>query len=79
MNTITSLFQQAQLAEAAYADFTNNMNDPVGALTNASLGGKFSQAQAAAFTADWSVVDQYDNSALGGLLGTGFSATLFPN
>jgi len=34
MSTIQNLFQQAQLAEAAYADFTNNLNDPAGALTN---------------------------------------------
>lgn len=79
MNTIQKLFQKAQLAEAAYADFTNNMNDPTAALTNPDLGGKFSQSQAAAFAAEWSVVDQYDNSSMFGLVGTGFSATLFQN
>ena len=50
MSTIQDMFQQAQLAEAAYADFSNNKNDPAGALTNAGLGGHFSQAQATDFS-----------------------------
>ena len=74
MSSIQNLFQQAQLAEAAYADFSNP--DVQKALTNAG----FSSAQAVEFVAHWRVIDQYDNSTgLIGLFGTGFSATLFQN
>jgi hypothetical protein len=71
MSTIQDLFLQAQLAEAAYADFTNYLNDPAGALTNPSLGGNFSSSQAAAFAARYQVVSQLPNTA------SGFSATVF--
>lgn len=72
MNTVQNLFQQAQLAEAAYADFVT-YTDPKAALK----AGGFSDKQADGFLADWRFIDQYDNSAWGGLVGTGFSATLF--
>jgi len=44
MSTIQDLFQQAQLAEAAYGDFSNTNITREQALINA----KFSRAQAAA-------------------------------
>jgi hypothetical protein len=82
MNTITSLFQQAQLSEAAYANFFDNSGNLI--TTNAGLvtaltDNKFSQAQATAFLAQWEVVDQY--TANGIIFGdtSGFSATLFRN
>jgi len=77
MNTIKNLFQQAQLAEAAYTNFAGNAN-PVDALTTGD--SKFSQAQATAFVAQWEVVDQYSASGLFGLTdGSGFSGTVFRN
>ncbi len=76
MNTVQNLFQQAQLAEAAYVNFF----DKAGSLitTNAGLvtaltNSKFSQAQAVAFAAEWSVVSQQPNTV------SGFSATVFKN
>ena len=62
MNITTSLFDQAQLAEAAYANFidaggnviTNNA-DVIAALQ----AKKFSEAQATDFTDHWQVVSQY--------------------
>lgn len=83
MNTIQNLFQQAQLAEAAYADLTTAIGSESHMLTALNVankdvyGGSFSTAQAAAFIADWTVVDQY--TATETWLGTGFSATLFKN
>lgn len=78
MSTIQNLFQQAQLAEAAYANFFDNSGNLVttvakltGALTTGGM--KFSAAQAAAFAADWSVVSQQPNTS------NGFSATVFKN
>lgn len=78
MNTIQSLFQQAQLAEAAYANFAGiNASSSAQAiqdvLTNPNKNGKFSQAQATAFAAQWSVVSQQPNTS------NGFSATVFRN
>ena len=73
MNTIQNLFQQAQLAEAAYANFGGFAN-PKDALVDI----KFSNAQATDFVAHWRVVDQYTASGLFGLTdGSGFSATVF--
>lgn len=74
MSTIQELFQQAQLAEAAYADFAY----PDGAekaLTNEGFG----ETQATELLTHWRVVDQYTAPAgLFGLTdGTGFSATVF--
>ena len=68
MSTIQSLFQQAQLAEAAYANFGAFAN-PVDALTNID----FSPAQATAFVTDWEVADHVPDTAMG------FSATIFRN
>lgn len=71
MSTIQNLFQQAQLAEAAYADFSDPTKTFFDALTTGD--GAFSSAQAAAFVTDWSVVNQQPNTV------SGFSATLFKN
>ena len=71
MSTIQDLFQQAQLAEAAYSDFFNNPGNPIRALTTGA--GKFSDAQAAAFVVEWSVVNQLPDTS------NGFSGTLFRN
>jgi hypothetical protein len=84
MNTIQNLFQQAQLAEAAYADLMTAIGSQSNLLTalnianKDSYGGSFSPAQATDFVAHWRVVDQYTASAWGGLTdGSGFSTTLF--
>src|SRR3989338_6143668 len=84
MSTIQNLFQQAQLAEAAYADLSSaigNQGELQKALDvafNGQYGGSFSAAQAADFVTHWRVVDQYTASGLFGLTdGTGFSATVF--
>jgi hypothetical protein len=60
MNTVQNLFQQAQLAEAAYANLagittSTTPGDLALVLANTALDGKFSAAQATAFTNDWSV------------------------
>ncbi len=79
MNTIQELFQQAQLAEAAYANFLDPTKTRLQALQDEGM----STAQANAFLARWRVVDQYDPSALLGHfsaflgVGSGFSATVF--
>jgi hypothetical protein len=75
MSTIQALFQQAQLAEAAYANFSAYIEDPKAAL----IAGEFSAAQAAAFVEQWTVVHQF--SATCGMFGdrSGFSGTLFRN
>jgi len=67
MNTITSIFEQAQLAEAAYADFSNPNISHLAALQ----AEKFSSAQATEFLNNWRVVDHVPN------LNSGFTATLF--
>src|SRR3989338_1315388 len=81
MSTIQNLFQQAQLAEAAYANLAGmNAATPKTTLELAlkTGDGKFSAAQAADFVTHWRVVDQYTASGLFGLTdGTGFSATVF--
>jgi|CXWL01.1.fsa_nt_gi hypothetical protein len=71
MSTIQNLFQQAQLAEAAYADFSDPTKTIFDALTTGN--GKFSQAQATAFINEWEVVSQQPNT------GKGFSGTVFQN
>lgn len=77
MSTIQNLFEQAQLAEAAYSKFVVNGNlivtsdELITALTTGD--GKFSATQATAFAKDWSVISQQPNTA------SGFSATLFKN
>ena len=93
MSTITSVFEQAQLAEAAYANFINSAGGIVSGdeLKGALIASGFSSdpndptqsAQAAEFVSNWEVVHQYDNSesflGIPGVFGTGFSATLFKN
>jgi len=84
MGTILNLFEQLQLAEAAYANLvgmTVSTSPEVLALALTTGDGKFSKAQATDFVNLWSVVDQYTAPAgLFGLTdGTGFSATLFHN
>jgi len=74
MSTIQDLFQQAQLAQAAYASFFDNAGNLV--TTNAGViralqNGGMSETQATAFVAQWRVVDQMQNTT------SGFSATTF--
>lgn len=75
MNTITSVFEQAQLAEAAYADFWNKQTNSI--MTSkiqvqaALEANDFSTAQATEFLNNWQVVDHVPD------LGSGFSATVF--
>ncbi len=72
MNTIQNLFQQAELAEATYADFS--LARPVKvALTDTATGGGFSASQADDFIKHWRVVSQQPDTL------TGFSATVFQN
>ncbi len=67
MSSLQNLFQQAQFAEAAYADFSNTNVSQEEALTNEG----FSAAQAAAFVKQWRAVDHIPDTA------AGFSATIF--
>lgn len=69
MNTIQNLFQQAQLAEAAYADFSV----PGVSTKDALIAENFSVTQATVFVNHWQVINQQLDT------GTGFSATLFQN
>ncbi|MDD5058568.1 MAG: hypothetical protein PHQ60_11910, partial [Sideroxydans sp.] len=82
MNTIQELFQQAQLAEATYANLTSaigNQSELKKALDMATGDGKFSATQAASFATRYQVISQYTapSGMLGLTDGTGFSATLF--
>lgn len=72
MNSVSSMFEKAQLAEASYADFLNFA--PVDALQN--NGSEFSRTQANTFVTHWQVVDQFSDAPL---FSTGFSATVFKN
>jgi hypothetical protein len=76
MNTIQNLFQQAQLAEAAYTNLagitpSTSPSDLALILANPAFDGKFSQVQAAAFATHYQVVSYQPNT------GSGYSATLF--
>lgn len=85
MSTIQELFQQAQLSEAAYANFIDPQISDVFVdserIKNALIDSGFSKnandptqsAQATAFLQSWRVVSQFSDS---GVL-NGFSATLF--
>lgn len=86
MSIVNSLFEQAQLAEAAYASFINasgellvNPDDIKAALQDINNNMNFSVTQATEFVTHWQVVSQY--TASGELLGdgSGFSGTLFQN
>ena len=82
-----SLFEQTQLAEAAYASFKgkigNNMADVGVALQDKDGGSEFSQTQAEEFLKHWRIADQYATGGTGedpfwtNKKGSGFSATLF--
>ncbi|MGB7933198.1 MAG: hypothetical protein WCH04_13415, partial [Gammaproteobacteria bacterium] len=75
MNTVNSSFQQAQLAQAAYAvGFVKGMSgqsneDYLGLLTDEDVG--MSDAQARAFADTYTVVEQFNDPE------SGFSATIF--
>lgn len=90
MSTISELFQQAQLAEAAYANFFDSAGNLITSktgITAALISAGFSKnssdptlsAQASAFVKEWTVVDQYTAPSTLGLTGSGFSATVFKN
>ena len=73
MSTIT-LFDQAQLAEAAYAEFTDsggNLITSIGGVINALKAEGMSESQAAEIVIHWKVVSHIPNTS------TGFSATIF--
>ena len=55
MISIQDLFQQAQLAEAAYANFSNPDISVRQALINEGMSG----SQATAFLQNWRVVSQF--------------------
>ncbi len=74
MTDFKNLFEQAQMAEAAYANFLA-IPDPKDAL----IAKGFSVSQATTFVSQWSVVHQYTAPPSGITDGTGFSATLFRN
>ncbi|NOT20816.1 MAG: hypothetical protein HOP24_11220, partial [Sideroxydans sp.] len=75
MNTIQNLFQQAQLAEAAYANFidpqTNLPYVDTTKIQGALEASSFSATQAADFAARYQVISHTPNTS------NGFSATLF--
>ncbi|RLJ69168.1 hypothetical protein, partial [Sulfurisoma sediminicola] len=80
MSTIQDLFQQAQLAEAAYANLWDaDLKQPISDNEKliAALRGPenkdFSDSQARAFVLDWQVIDHLPDTA------AGFSATIFKN
>lgn len=79
MSTIQNLFEQAQLAEAAYANLWNSGTNSAithpelvkSALQDTSNSMSFSAAQATEFLTHWRVADHLPDT------GSGFSATLF--
>ncbi len=79
MNFVSSLFEQAQLAEAAYANLVDNAGDLLtntldieAALKNGSFNNmSFSTAQATEFVDQWRIIDHLPDTA------SGFSATVF--
>ena len=80
MTSNQDLFQQAQLAEAAYANLVRangllltSDEDVKAALRDASNSMSFSEAQATAFVAEWEVIDHVPDTS------GGFSATIFRN
>jgi Ca2+-binding RTX toxin-like protein len=76
MSTIPDLFQQAQLSEAAYANFIDSAGNllTTDADVIAALRGRdFGESQAIAFVQSWRIVSQFSES---GVSSNGFSATL---
>ena len=77
MSTIQDLFQQAQLAQAAYAELTGTARNQTALITRLDVANKdtyngtFSQSQAAEFVKHWRVVSHQPDTS------SGFSATLF--
>lgn len=74
MSTINTLFQQSQLAEAAYASFIDNAGNLIttdAGIKTALQNNGMSTTQAAAFISQYRVVDQILDTA------SGFSATVF--
>jgi hypothetical protein len=69
MNTVLSIFENAQLAEASYADFFNNVGNFT--ITNredvkaALIAKGFSTTQADEFVDNWQVVSQQPNTVGG--------------
>lgn len=82
MSTTQKLFDQAQLAEAAYGEFLGDHGELLSssdAVKAALQVEGMSTTQATAFITDWQVVDQYTAPSFLGLTGTGFSGTVFQN
>lgn len=76
MSTIASMFEQAQLAESAYANFfdaAGNLITTDAQLQTALEASDFSKAQASAFSDQWQVISHIPDTA------AGFSATIFKN
>lgn len=74
MSAIAPLFVQTQMAEAAYADFTDAAGNLIATdaqLQTALEASDFSKAQALAFAGQWQVVGHKPNTV------SGFSATIF--
>lgn len=76
MSPISNLFQQAQLAEAAYAellDRSGNLITSIPGVTTALRDEDFSATQASTFADTWEVRDHTPDTL------SGFSATIFRN
>lgn len=74
MSTIQDLFQQAQLAEAAYANFFDNSGNLIttnSGVSTALQNDGMSEEQATEFVKQWQVVSHQPDTS------SGFSATLF--
>jgi len=73
--TTGSLFEQAQLAEASYADLwdegTNSLITNLDDVQDALIAYSFSEKQAQEFTQNWEVISHQPDTV------SGFSATLF--
>ena len=71
MNTTENAFQQAQLAEAAYVNLTSaigsqdKLTASLDVKNKDKFGGDFSSTQAAAFAAQWEVIDQLPDTQSG--------------
>ena len=74
METITSVFEQAELAEAAYANFIDGSGNLIidkDKIITALRDYSFSAVQASDFLTHWKIIDQCPNTD------TGFSGTVF--
>jgi hypothetical protein len=80
MNMVTDLFQQAQLAEAAYANFIGSDGSLVtddDSIKTALMASGISPTQATNFVSQWKVLAHQPNTDSDS--DSGFSATLFEN